>query len=351
MKKLIFITILITVFLSQMMFAQKPHRFGTTAAEFLAIGYGGAGIAMGDAHVSMVGDISAIYWNPAGLAHMQRNEAVFLMQPWIADIKTTFVGAGAVIPSIGTLAVGIIHVGYGDMERTSVDYQEGTGEIFSADDYAFSLSYGRLLTDWFSFGATAKYVSSKIWHTSASAVAVDLGVIVKTNFFSFTGERADGMRIGMSISNYGTRMKYEGLDLVFPIDPNPLENGEFKDVPGQYRMGEWELPLIFRIGAAVDAFKFDNNRLTMEVDALHPNNSAEYVNAGLQYEFNMPTSGAFYLRGGYKGLWLPKSEYGFTFGAGFVKYLMNNVGLKVDYAFRPIGILGNSHSYSLGITF
>ena len=31
------------------------------------------------------------------------------------------------------------------------------------------------------------------------------------------------MNIGMSIANYGTRMKYDGLDLLFPIDILPKE--------------------------------------------------------------------------------------------------------------------------------
>ena len=48
--------------------AQNPIRAGTTAANFLEIGYGTAGCAMGDAYVSMARDLSSIYWNPAGLA-------------------------------------------------------------------------------------------------------------------------------------------------------------------------------------------------------------------------------------------------------------------------------------------
>ena len=48
---------------------------------------------------------------------------------------------------------------------------------------------------------------------------------------------------------------------------------------------------------------------------------------------------------------MPESQYGFTVGIGMVKYLMNNMSLKVDYAFRDVGILGNVHSYSIGILF
>ncbi len=331
--------------------AQKPHRVGTTAANFLEIGYGTSGIAMGDACVSSVKNVSAIYWNPAGLAFISKNEAIFAYQPWVADISTAFVATGIRIPGIGSLGLHIIHAGYGNIPVTNMDAQEGTGEMYSADEYAFGITYARQLTNWFSFGATAKYITSKIWHVSASAMAVDLGVMVQTKFFSTTGKRSDGLRIGMSIANYGTRMRYDGIDLVYPIDPLPNENGNYKDVPGQYRMSYWELPLIFRIGTSLDVIKMEHHVLTVEVNALHPNNNAESVNIGGQYAFKIPQTGEFYLRAGYKGLFMPESQYGFTVGLGMVKYLMNNMSLKVDYAYRDVGILGSVHSYSIGILF
>ncbi len=346
------IKIAIAVFLTvAVALAQKPHRVGTTAANFLEIGYGTSGIAMGDACVSSVKNVSAIYWNPAGLAFISKNEAIFAYQPWVADISTAFVATGIRIPGIGSLGLHIIHAGYGDIPVTNMEAQEGTGEMYSADEYAFGITYARQLTNWFSFGATAKYITSKIWHVSASAMAVDLGVMVQTKFFSTTGKRSDGLRIGMSIANYGTRMRYDGIDLVYPIDPLPNENGNYKDVPGQYRMSYWELPLIFRIGTSLDVVKMEHHVLTLEVNALHPNNNAESVNIGGQYAFKIPQTGEFYLRAGYKGLFMPESQYGFTVGLGMVKYLMNNMSLKVDYAYRDVGILGNVHSYSIGILF
>jgi hypothetical protein len=181
---------------------QKPTRVGTTMANFLEYGFGSAAASMGDAYVSMVEDVSAIYWNPAGLAFMPQNEAQFVIQPWILDIKSTFAAVGLVVPSIGTLGLGLIYTGYGDMEVTTLTMQEGTGEKFTANDYAVNLSYARQLTNWFSFGANAKYIASKIWHMNASAMAVDLGVIVQTPFFGQGGARERGVRLGMSISNY-----------------------------------------------------------------------------------------------------------------------------------------------------
>ncbi|APF18715.1 hypothetical protein Calab_3089 [Caldithrix abyssi DSM 13497] len=345
-------TIFLFVFLSfTLSFGQKPYRVGTTAANFLEIGYGSAGSAMGDACVSSVSDVSAVYWNPAALAFLQKNEAQFVFQPWIADISTAFVATSVNIANIGTLGFHLIHAGYGNIEVTNLNAQEGTGEFYSADEYAFGITYARQLTNWFSFGATGKFIASKIWHVSASALALDLGVVVQTPFFSTTGQRKDGLRVAMSIANYGSRMRYDGLDLVYPIDPLPDENGNYADVPGQYRLSYWELPLIFRIGASLDVVKAEHHTLTLEVDALHPNNNSESVNIGGQYAFKIPTTGVFFLRGGFKGLFMDESQYGLTLGLGMIKYLMNNISLKVDYAFRDVGILGNVHSYSIGIVF
>jgi len=331
--------------------AQEPYRVGTTAATFLEIGYGSAGSAMGDAYVSVVQDISSMYWNPAGLAYMEQSEAIFSYQPWVADINTSFTGIGLVLPRIGTIGLGLIHVGYGDMEVTTLEMQDGTGELFTASDLAFNLSYGRRLAQWFAFGASAKYVSSTIWHTSASAMALDLGVVVNTDFFSPTGKREHGLNIGMSISNYGTRMRYDGMDLLNPIDILPYEEGNYRDVQGLFKTESWELPLIFRIGISVNPLVTEQHKLTLAVDALHPNNNSESLNIGGQYQLTVPTVGLFALRGGYKALFMDDSEYGLTLGGGVQLRLMHNFGLKIDYAFRGVGVLGNAHCYTVSVLF
>ena len=55
------------IHMSDAVYAQGPHRVGTTTANFLEIGFGAAGIAMGDAYVSVVKDLSAVYWKFIGM--------------------------------------------------------------------------------------------------------------------------------------------------------------------------------------------------------------------------------------------------------------------------------------------
>jgi len=330
--------------------AQQPYRRGTTAANFLEIGYGSRGNAMGDAVVATSDNLESCYWNPAGLALMRQNEVLFSMQPWIIDINTNFAAVGLVFPRLGTFALSFNQMDYGKEKVTTLTMQDGTGENYTANEISFQMSYGRRLAQWFAFGAGLKLINSTIWHTSAGAAALDLGALVNTEFFSPTGERSDGLAIGMSISNYGTRMRYDGIDLLQSLDPNPNIAGNYDNVEGKFSMQSWELPLIFRIGIAVHPIVTANHRLTLEVDALHPNNNSESINLGGQYKFTLPSFGSFYLRAGYKGLFMEQSEYGMSYGFGLVMR-MARLGLRLDYAFRDIGLLGTVHAYTVGLAF
>jgi len=353
MRKTIYILFIFigVFFCTNNIYGQKPYRIGTTSANFLELGFGGGGLSMGDSYVSMVNDVSSIYWNPAGLGYLKKNQLMLMHQPWFVDINTSFVGLGYVDPYLGTFGFGLTFVSYGTEDVTSMISEEGTGEQFDGLDLCMSISYGRKLADWFSFGASAKYISSRIWHESASAIAFDLGAIVNTSFLSWTGSKENGMRIGMSISNYGTKMQYNGIDLKRPIDEAPDEGGNFAYVPARYETRGWELPLIFRIGISSYLIYSANNKLSLSIDALHPNNNSEHLNIGSEYLFTLPGVGMLALRAGYKGLFMVDSQYGWSFGLGILVNYIDNNNIKIDYAYRDIGLLGKVHAYTFSITF
>ena len=73
---------------------------------------------------------------------------------------------------------------YGDIEVTTLEFQDGSGEFYTALDYSAGISYARRFVEWFGFGATLKYINSQIWHSDASAVSMDLGVQIYTDFLS-----------------------------------------------------------------------------------------------------------------------------------------------------------------------
>src|ERR1700739_1398393 len=54
-------------------------QFTEYSNEFLNIGAGARGMAMGNAQAGSVDDATAGYWNPAGLVHVKNNSQVSLM--------------------------------------------------------------------------------------------------------------------------------------------------------------------------------------------------------------------------------------------------------------------------------
>lgn len=330
--------------------AAGPFRIGTTGGNFLELGFGSAGVAMGDAYVSVANDISSVYWNPAGLAYMEKNQLVTNLQPWIVDINFSMGAFAYTNPVLGTFAFSFINTSYGEEDVTTMEFQEGTGETYTGQDLSLQMSYGRKLAQWFSFGFTGKYVTSRIWRSNASAFALDFGTLVNTSFLNKTGKPGDGLNIGMSISNYGTRLNYDGKNIKERLDPSENE-GNYAYVPVKYETGDWELPLIFRIGVSFSPVLTKNQRLIVSADALHPNNNSEYINLGAQYSLRIAPAGTFYLRSGYKGLLMDDAPYGMTFGGGFEMNLLNNYTLSFDYAARDMGVFGYMNSYSFGFSF
>ena len=336
-------------------FGQTINRYGTTAANFLEIGDGSRATSMGDAYVAVANDVSSIYWNPAGLSNVLNSSALFMVQPWLVDVDMLFAGGAVVVPKIGVFGLGITHLDYGQMDVTNLEYQNGTGERFGASDMAATFTFSRKIVSWFSFGSSMKYISSNIWHSSANAFAVDLGVLVNTKFFSFTGNDKDGMNIGMSISNYGTRMQYDGIDSYQPIDISEFEDGNYGDVAGQFRTSQWELPLIFRIGFALKPIVSNTVNLTLSADALHPNNNAESLNIGAALDYKIPSFGQVSLTSGAKnGMRSINSDgdnFSITFGFGVKMFHLGNKSLSIDYSYKPMGILGNVQIYTVGVSF
>ena len=82
----------------------------------------------GDAGVTFAQGPSSVYWNPAALAFVNKNETSFMLQPWILDINMMYFGASIYLNRIGTFALSITQMGYGDMDVTTMAQQDGTGE-------------------------------------------------------------------------------------------------------------------------------------------------------------------------------------------------------------------------------
>ena len=325
--------------LAQGQFVSNVSKVGITAATFLEIEVGARAIGMGGAFVAVANDATAIFWNPAGIARLPRGEAILIHTNWL--VETNFDFSGIVIPAgyMGSFAVSVTSLRTDEMEVRTVLKPEGTGEKFSYGDLSAGLSYAKNLTDRFSIGINAKYISQRIWHMDAKGYALDIGTLFRTQF--------NGMVIGMTISNFGASLKLEGRDVFVNYDEAPQFGGSNDRIPASKLTDKFPLPLLFRVGVAMDILKSGSNRLTIAADAAHPNDNTEYINMGMEYVFNKNIA----LRFGYKNLFTLDTEEGFTAGFGTKLKLPGGVALKIDYAYQDFGRLQNAQRFSLGLEF
>ena len=343
MKFILFKITVVVIFYSIVALPQSPDegvsKRGTSAATFLSIGQSARAIAMGSAFVGVQGDPSSMYWNPAGIASIPGTSILFDHTNWFADIGYNFLAATYSIEGFGTLGLSIIVSDIGEMDVTTINEPDGTGQTFSATDFAVSLAYAIRLTDNFSLGFNPKIIYQSIWNTEATAFAFDMGVQYRTPF--------DDMILAMSISNFGTKMQLTGNSSLILYDEDPNSGGNNDKIPAYLETGEWALPLIFRVGLAYEPIKSEQHSLTLAVDALHPSDNYESMNIGAEYTF----MNIFSIRGGYKSLFLEDSEESFALGFGLQKQIIGNVTLYFDYAYQDFGRLSDIQKFTFAMSF
>ena len=340
MKKFLLFSFILFAMLQNEGFNQIT-KTGTTAAKFLSIGIGPRANAMGGAFTSIVDDASALYWNPAGAASLDKYEAMFTHTSLFKDLDISLNYAAIVIPTVGwgNFGVSITSLDYGMMDVTTEYYPEGTGEKFSASSYAFALSYARNITEDFTAGITIKYIRELIFNSSADGIAFDIGTIFNTPFY--------GIRFSSIISNYGPKLQMSGEDLLVRYDADPNRNGNNETVDAYYKTDKFELPLKLQIGLSKDFQFLENQRFTIAVDATHANDNAEYINVGGELAL---FDDLLYFRGGYKALFLEDSQEGLTLGVG-INYGLEGIYFGFDYAFQEYEFLGNTHSFGVRLRF
>lgn len=140
--------------------------------EFLNVGVGARALSMANANVASVSDVTAGYWNPAGLNFQKSNIQVgFMHAEYFAGIaKYDFIGASKRIDSNSVAGVSFIRFGVDNIPNTTelidangnVDYSRI--KTFNAVDAAVLLSYARNMAKvkGLKIGANAKIVRRKL---------------------------------------------------------------------------------------------------------------------------------------------------------------------------------------------
>jgi hypothetical protein len=299
-------------------------KVGTSGAQFLKIGLGARGTAMGGAFIATADDPSAAFWNPACLVRVPGTQVQFTGMQWFADI---IYGAGIVsheIIGVGTLSAQFAMLQSGDMDVTTVTHPEGTGETFSCNNMVAGFSFSRMLTDRFSAGMTVKYVREQWDDVSAGGIAVDIGTLYDTGFKT--------LRIGMTIQHFGGEITPGGEYTTYYSGNDSTEVYE-----------SYSMPMIFKLGMAMDIINRGPHFLTVEVDGIHPCDNVEQLGIGTEYWYN----NMFALRGGYR---INTDEEGLTAGAGF-NIPVSGKTISLDYAYADWNRLDMVHQASLGFAF
>lgn len=321
---------LVTIILIVFSFSEiKPQLFpvlggqraGISTVQFLKIGVGSRATAMGDAFVAIANDVSALYWNPAGLSQFSENQVMFSHNQWVVDINHDFVGAVYHLDDANTFGVSLTSLSMDEMKVTTEYAPFGTGEYFGFSDFGLAVSYSRKMTEQFSFGGTIRYIEETLDVLKMRGVMIDLGTYYWTGLGS--------TRFAVAVTNFGNDLAPDGEVVLV----------------GNRTKSNWQSfspPTMFRIGFAVEPYEDDEHKFTTSIQLNHPNDNSENLSLGLEYVWNK----MFFARGGYK---VNVEEQNYSFGAG-VNVPISIANVSVDYAFANFSRLGSAHRFSITLS-
>jgi len=222
-----------------------------------------------------------------------------------------------------------------------------------------SVGYGTKISDRFAVGMQVKLIRETISFSSASAFAVDAGTQYVTSFY--------GLRVGMAVTNFGTKMRLYGTDNKVDVDAYEDLDGN-PDVVAHLNTDEWSLPMAFRFGISMTPvgkngfIKQDMAEVTVNWEYFDPRDYNPYYILGIEAKI----MDVFYIRSGLQFKFMQfdedltddtdddefqdaiDSEDGF----GYVNNMAYGIGidtekisfvpvkLRVDFSASDLGLLG-----------
>ncbi len=177
---------------------------------FLLSDVGARSAGMAGSFVSMRNDVNTIFYNPAGIATMQRPEASFGYLKNLLDINSGYVSYAQDLSDIGKVGFGVNYVNYGSFDQT--DELANKIGTFSAGDLAVSVGFATEFEENLYYGIAGKFIYSSIADAASSAIAADFGIL-------YVIPGANPVSIGASIRNIGTQLNpYLSTRESLPLD-------------------------------------------------------------------------------------------------------------------------------------
>ncbi len=318
-------------------FAGNEGRIGTAGAQELRIPVGSRGIAMGGAAIAGMTGTEAIFWNPAGVAEIEGTEVAFSHQSYIADLNVNFAAIATNVGDLGTVAFSAKVLTMDDIEVTTVDHPEGTGEVFAPTFSVFTVTYSRRLTDRVAFGINGMLINESILRESATGLAFDFGFTYDPDW--------RGLTFGAVIKNWGPQMRFDGPDFDVDIQiPGSDPNSPTKTV--RTRSTSFELPSSVQLGMAYELISQNQSTVVLNGTFQSNNFNNDVMRLGGEYAYD----DAVFLRGGYSVS--DQDEYidGLTLGFG-LGFNMGETRMIFDYSWAQTEYFDDKQFYTVKIQF
>lgn len=306
--------------------SRGEQRVGTISGTFLKIGIGARAVGMGESFVAVSNDPTAIFWNPAGLASIQRQEITVSHLSWPGDINYEHIAYVLPVRRLGGSLAFQVGALSAEMDETTELMPFGTGRTFTFSDFVVGVAYARRWTDKLLIGSGLKYVredlGSDVGGPVTAAVLVDIGSIYYLGYGS--------VRIATSLSNFGSQLKPAGSF----TSPGSAESRPF---------GGYDPPTVFRYGVAFEPIENQRQKLTTSFEVDQPSDNKQQMKFGLEWTWKRQLA----LRSGYN---FSADQLKLSAGAGFFASI-GRTKTTVDYSYTDGGFLGGINRLSLGMRF
>jgi hypothetical protein len=229
---------------------EDVSRVATRGANFLNIGVGARPLALSGAYTASASDLSAMYWNVAGLGDVTSPSGFASYEKMYGNSGVTNTFAGAALPAFGgVFGMSFTSFSSGDIDRTSEAWPEGGDPTFGTtvtwSATSIGLHYARPLTDRLVVGTTIKRADEGIEFAHATYYGADFGIRFRSGLA--------GSTLGVSVSNLGTSSSIDGpavrRRVPRRVDPQ-FPTGRPIDV--QLTTEQLQLPTMLRIGVQTD---------------------------------------------------------------------------------------------------
>lgn len=212
----------------------QPTAILSTAVPFMLIAPDARSSGMGDVGTSVPDDVSAIYYNPAGLAFQTGNSVALTHSQWLPQFNQSDLFYDNLNFKWndndkfgGTLAASIIYLNLGQFIYTT-EASPNPITTFNSFEYAVTVAYATKLSDDWGFGGSLRYIESVLstLHVAGEAsngvgesVSFDLSALWKPDS-TYVDGIANALQVGFILADVGPKIKY--VDAL-QADPLPTE--------------------------------------------------------------------------------------------------------------------------------